>query len=121
MKIRQIQVGNIGRALVRAFTLVETMVAVLVLGTIMVPALYASFTIGFATVRVTREDLRATEMLVQRMETLRICPFEEVRTNTLRNPTSVKETNGGAIYTITFSNAVPASGTLPDSYRTNML
>ncbi len=121
MKIRQTQIGNSTKTSTHAFTLVETMVAIIALGTIMVPALYACFSIGFATMRVSREDLRATEMLVQRMETLRLCPFDDVRTNTVRIPTSVNETYNGTTYTITFNNAVPASGTLPDSYRTNML
>ena len=116
------------RASAAAFTLLEGMVS-LGVGGIALIALYAGFTYGFATIDVTRQDLRATEIIVQRLERVRLCSFNQV-TNTSVNPlTSVEyydppdQTNGagGIAYTVTFNASVPASGTLPDAYRTNML
>jgi type II secretory pathway pseudopilin PulG len=110
------------------FTLVETIVAV-GLGAFMLSALYACFASGWSMQRVTSEDLRATQILVQRLERLRLCSFAQV-TDPKYNPRISPESynpagdatgKGGAVYAITFDASVPASGTLPESYRTNML
>ena len=60
-----------------AFTLTEVMVAVGVLGVLFV-SLYLAFTAGFAMVRVTRENLRATQILVQRSETVRLYTWSQL-------------------------------------------
>src|SRR5262249_46209086 len=61
-------------ASVSAFTLMETMVAVLVAG-ILLPTLYAGFAAGFSLVQMTRENLRATQIMVQRMEAVRLASY----------------------------------------------
>ncbi|HVU99900.1 MAG TPA: prepilin-type N-terminal cleavage/methylation domain-containing protein, partial [Verrucomicrobiae bacterium] len=53
------------------FTLVEVMVSVLVVA-VMTFSLYAAFSYGFTVVQMTREDLRATQILMQRMEGIRL-------------------------------------------------
>ena len=63
-----------------AFTLVEVMVAVFVLTIIMV-ALYGGFSYGFTVVQLSREDLRATQILVQKAEAVRICNWVSLQTN----------------------------------------
>jgi hypothetical protein len=111
-----------------AFTLMETIVAS-ALGTIMFSALYGCVVWGFGTLHAVRENLRATQILVARTEAVRLCPFDQL-TNPTNNPPTFTEyyapgsqTNGGggAVYDGTFSAVVPATGTLPESYRTNML
>ena len=64
-----------------AFTLTEVLVAVGVLGVLFV-SLYLAFLAGFSMVRVTRENLRATQILVQRTETIRLYSWSQ-----LNNPT----------------------------------
>jgi type II secretory pathway pseudopilin PulG len=116
------------RATASAFTLTESVVAVS-LAAIMFTALYACFTWGFANVRTSRENLRATQIMLKRLESIRLCSFTQLL-DTNYNPTTFTDYYdpkdqsagaGGAVYSGTYSASVPASGTLPDSYRTNML
>src|SRR5438309_2049072 len=58
-------------------TLVEVMVAMAVLGFMMV-ALYAGFSSGFAVVRVSRENLRATQIMAEGMEVARLYNWDQV-------------------------------------------
>ena len=57
----------------RAYTLPELLVATFVLG-VFVVSLYAGFGSGFGLLRLVREDARATEIIQQKIETLRLCP-----------------------------------------------
>jgi hypothetical protein len=110
------------------FTLVEAMVA-MVLGTTMFAAIYAGLAWGFAGVQSNRVNLRATQILVKRAEGIRLCPFDQI-TNTTYNPATFTEYfdpkdqstgGGGTVYNGTFSAGVPPVGSIPDSYRNNML
>src|SRR2546428_12992258 len=58
-------------------TLVEVMVSLSVLG-FMVVSLYAGISSGFAVLRVARENLRATQILQERMEVLRLIRWDDV-------------------------------------------
>src|SRR5689334_10343798 len=60
-----------------AYTLAEVLVALSVLG-FMVVSLYAGFSSGFAVLRVARENLRATQILEERMEVIRLIKWEDV-------------------------------------------
>jgi len=59
-------------------TLVEVMVAISVLG-FMIVSLYAGFSSGFAVLRVARENLRATQILAERMEVIRLIKWDDVQ------------------------------------------
>lgn len=59
-------------------TLAEVMVAVGVIGFMLV-SLYAGFSSGFALVRVARENLRATQILAERMEVVRLVRWQDLR------------------------------------------
>ncbi len=83
--------GAARRASESGQTLVEVMVAMAVLGFMMV-ALYAGFSSGFAVVRVSRENLRATQILAEGME---VAPFY-ANGQTNAGP-------GGFLYTVTVS------------------
>ena len=61
----------------RAFTLAEVMVAVGVIGVLFV-SLYLAFSASFSIIRTARENLRATQILVQRAETLRLYTWQEL-------------------------------------------
>lgn len=60
-----------------AFSLVEILVGVSILGVVFV-ALYAGFSSGFAVVQLSRENLRATQILQEKMETIRLYTWEQV-------------------------------------------
>lgn len=94
----------------------------------MLLALYASFGIGYSIMKVTREDLRANQIILQRMEAIRLSSFNELK-DPAKYPTSSTEYysesgkangNGGVAYTVTY-NAASGPTTLPPSYRTNVL
>jgi len=90
-----------------AYMLAEVMVAVAVLA-VMVVSLYLGISTGFSILQRTRENLRATQILVQRMETLRLYTWDQLR-NVESTPTfqtsftdlydpSAGDTGGGMEY-----------------------
>lgn len=120
--------GKNDRTSACGFTLVETLVAVAVSG-FMLTALYACFASGFSIVKVTREDLRATQILLQRMETIRVSDYTKL-TNSAVFPTNTTvyfdEENaasgkGGIPYTVTFNARRLPSPKPQSQFYTNML
>jgi type II secretory pathway pseudopilin PulG len=109
-----------------AYSLVEVVVAVFVLA-IMLIALYGGFSAGFAVVQASRENLRATQILVQKMETVRLLTWRQVLdTNKFLTPTfndwydpfGTNAHSSGVYYQGFIStNALPD---LPASYADNM-
>ena len=85
------------------FTLVETVVAMSIL-TFVVVSLYAAFSFGFACMKVAREDLRADQILVQKLETLREYNwFSLTNGYVLTNSIAVFSSEGGIEYGVTMS------------------
>ena len=62
---------RVSRAADRGFTFAEVLVAV-VLVSIMVVSLNAAFSAGFTLLKLARENLRATQIMLQQMEILRL-------------------------------------------------
>ncbi len=60
-----------------AFTLVELIVAMAVIGVVVV-ALYGGISTGFSSVRLARENLRATQILVEKMEAIRLYDWDQL-------------------------------------------
>src|SRR6186713_1324632 len=81
------------------FTLVETVVATFA-AVSMLTALYVCFAGGFAMLKMTREDLRATQIALERMEAIRVAPYDF-----LKDPTKFAVTN-----TVYFDEAGKSSG-----------
>src|SRR5215467_10802685 len=108
----RIQTNN---SLSSGFTLAETMVAILT-GAIMLAALYSSFAFGYSALRLTQEDLRATQILLQRMEILRLTSFSDIQNGTFTDyydPSAVSDGKAGATYTITVTTNAPTSSDMP--------
>jgi prepilin-type N-terminal cleavage/methylation domain-containing protein len=108
----------------RAFTLVEVVFAVLILGLLMA-SLYGGFSYGFTVIQSSREDLRATQILVRRMEALRLYTWSQVLDTNYLSPVFTERydvlagTSGaGALYAGVVTTTIPAD--LPAAYRTNM-
>lgn len=88
------------------FSLVEVMVGVAVFGLTCV-SLYAGVTFGFNSVQLARENLRATQILVEKMEVIRLYSWDEI-TNSAFIPTTFQATYApGLTYTTTGPNGRP--------------
>jgi Tfp pilus assembly protein PilV len=81
-----------------AYTLVEVLVAVWLL-TVVVVSLFGAFSLGFSTIRISQEDVRASQILLQKLETLRLYDWSQITNGYV--PTSFTadySTNGGVAY-----------------------
>ncbi len=113
----------------RAMTLVETVFAVSLISLVFV-GLYAGLATGFAVTKVVRENLRATQILVQRMETIRLYRWSQllsaspdpvyVPANFIEyyDPSGKSSNSAGTVYTGKITKSIPTN--LPAAYRTNM-
>jgi len=63
----------------KAFTLMEVLVAAAIIGVQFV-TLYLAMTQGFGIVQVARENLRATQILQEKMETIRLYKWDDIIT-----------------------------------------
>ena len=59
------------------YTLVEVLVAVALVA-VMLVTLHAGFASGFSTIQNAREDLRATQIMMQQMEAIRLCSWGQL-------------------------------------------
>ncbi|HWX19835.1 MAG TPA: hypothetical protein VN578_08005 [Candidatus Binatia bacterium] len=108
-----------------AYTIAEVVVAVLVLTTVMI-GIYGGFSYGFSTVQTAREDLRATQILVQKTEAVRVCNWSDLWSNCPINfkerydPIGVASNAGGVTYYGTLALCTPTN--IPDTaaYKTNV-
>ena len=106
-----------------AFSLIEALVAVALVG-VMFVSMYAGISNGYAFARVTRENLRATQILQEKMETVRLYTWDQLNTAGFV-PTNFFEgfyvgsgTNDGGL---TYTGRVSiASAPLTEGYGTNM-
>jgi hypothetical protein len=104
-----------------AYSLVEVMAAVGVVGTVFA-AVFSGFTFGFSELGTIRENLRATQVMQEKMETIRLYSWDQINTPQFipiqfvanLNPTNRTET---AFYsgTLLITNAP-----LSESYSTNL-
>ncbi len=103
------------------------MVAVLVVG-IVVVSLFAGVSSGFALVKLAREDLRATQIMLQRMEAVRLYTWSQITnaayfsTNTVAayyDPEGQAVGSGGVVYTVStaLSTDTPAATYSPNMRR----
>ncbi len=76
MKIR-ISNGSWQRRAIAAFSMVEVTVGMGVVGTL-VGALLSGFTSGLFTMQMARENLRATQIMLERMETIRLYSWDQI-------------------------------------------
>ena len=111
----------------RAFSLIETLVGSSVIGIVSV-SLFAGFTSGLSVTQLTRENLRATQIMLQRMEIIRLYTWSQVR-DPIYNTTTFTENydplgqstgSGGIVYTgtVTVTQSPPLNP--PSAYTNNM-
>src|ERR1035437_11122425 len=63
----------------KGITLVDVIMAVALLG-VMAGGIFGSFRYGFFTLQLLRENLRATQILLEKVETLRLYSWDQVNT-----------------------------------------
>src|SRR6185312_9071786 len=61
----------------QAWSLAEVMVSVVIMAVVFV-SLFVAFGYGFTVIRSTREDLRATQILTQKIEGIRLCTWAQL-------------------------------------------
>ncbi len=85
----------------------------------MLVALYAAFSFGFGTIKLSQEDLRADQIMVQKLETLRLYDWSKITNGYL--PTNFYasfSTNGGIGYHVTIAvDRVPMNESYSNSLR----
>lgn len=100
----------------------EVMVAMFLLA-LLITAVYGAISNGISTMRMARENLRATQILLERMETIRLYHWAQLKpgfvaTNFVANyDVNSKSTNSGILYYGSVSIAPANAGT---SYSDNM-
>jgi len=105
-----------------AFTLMEVVVAVLVLMTISA-AFYLGLSSCFSVVKASREEVRATQIMTQKLEGVRLCTWSELTNFSFKEPYDPLGTtnNSSGVYYFGTLTKGPAT-TIPNtvSYLNNM-
>lgn len=121
----QVATSRSGDRALQAYSLIEVLISVVILA-VMILALYSAFIFGFASIKTNREDLRATQMLDQRLEAVRLCTWAQLSNypatfTDYYDPTGVSSNRGGAIYYGTISTTGVATN-IPDtaSYKSQV-
>ncbi len=82
------------------YTLMEVVVSVLVVATL-ATGFYGGLTSGFMMTESTREDLRATQIMTQKLEALRLCTWSELSSFSFQesyDPTAGTNQGTGTFY-----------------------
>ena len=119
IKLRSLSVLGVSTA---GFGLLDVLIGMAISG-VMFVALYAGLAAGFQTIKIARENSRATQIMVEKMETIRLYNWDQI-TNNGYIPTNFTEryypmntTNAGIIYT---GKVTIANSGLPTTYGTQM-
>jgi prepilin-type N-terminal cleavage/methylation domain-containing protein len=102
MNCRFQQQGSRARRRNAAFTLVEVMIGVGILGIMMV-SFYGGFAFAFAEIRVARENVRATQILEERMEVVRLLNWDQL----VNMPGYIPSTFNAPFYSENITNPPP--------------
>ncbi len=69
-----------------AFSITEVLVAISIVGVLFL-SLYGGITSGFAVVNLARENLRANQIVLEKMETIRLYTWDQINSNGFIAPT----------------------------------
>src|SRR5258708_3050863 len=69
-----------------AFALPEALFGMVIVGVVFA-ALYSGMTYGFEMVKLSRENLRAAQILQEKFETIRLCNWDQINSNNFISPT----------------------------------
>lgn len=119
------KIGNqIGKASRAGFTLAEVIVAVAIMAIMMV-AFFAGLSFGFARIKSAREDLRATQILTQKMEAIRLCKWSQLTNLPTAfqdnyNPLGLSNNTAGITYYGTINVGVATNLDSAITYKSDM-
>ena len=101
------------------YALVEVLIASGLLA-FLVFSLYTAFSFGFATIKVTQESIRADQILVQKMETLRMYDWSKVNSSYI--PTTFTATySSGSKPGVTYDGTISvAAAPVTESYSNTL-
>jgi hypothetical protein len=107
------------------FTITETLIAGALVSVIAV-TLFGAFSFGFTVLQISRDDLRATQIMMQKMEAIRLFTWSQVlNPNYLKpsfveyyDPAGVGSGSQGSTYRGFVTATVPTN--VPAAYQTNM-
>lgn len=105
-----------------AFSLSEILVA-LAIGSVVFVSLYSGLSTGFAIVQLARENLRATQILQEKMETIRLYTWDQISTagfiptNFIDVFYSSTQYSGGLTYT---GSVTIAAAPISESYSSDL-
>src|SRR5260221_4414795 len=104
-----------------AFTLMEVVVAVLVLTTIST-AFYLGLSTCFSVIKTSREDIRATQIMMQKLEAVRLCTWSELTNLSFREPYDPTGTSSNSAGIFFYGTVTKGAVALPStaSYSNNM-
>src|SRR5688500_20096986 len=86
MKIKAALLKRIRQKLA-GFSIIEATIGMGIVGTT-VAALFSGFTSGFFTMQMARENLRATQIMLEKMETIRLYSWDQVTSPNAIIPTN---------------------------------
>jgi prepilin-type N-terminal cleavage/methylation domain-containing protein len=87
-----------------AFSLVEVIVCTAIMAVVFV-SLYGGISSGFAVVNLARENLRANQIIVEKMETIRLYNWDQINSNGFLPPTFSAPFFPGVITNLVATNA----------------
>jgi type II secretory pathway pseudopilin PulG len=103
-----------------AFTLLEGIICVAVMGIVFV-ALYAGMATGFASIRTSEENLRATQIMTEKFEAMRLYNWEQVNTDGfIPNTFTARYAPNAANQGITYDGTIRLSLAGPEPYTIDM-
>ena len=98
-----------------AFALMEVMIASLILAVLIV-SLYGAFSFGFSVLKVNREHTSADQILLSRLETLRMYPWNSLTNGYIPNSFTVVDQGVTYSGSLTLTNA-PITETYSNTLR----
>jgi prepilin-type N-terminal cleavage/methylation domain len=98
----------------QGFSLVESMVGFLILG-ITVAALCGGFSFGFNSIKLSQEEVRADQILVQKMETLRVYQFTNLLNGSFPTNFPAWYSTSNAVHGVAYNGTISISPFVPTS------
>jgi hypothetical protein len=87
--------------------------------TLVVVGLFGAFSFGFSTIKISQEDERASQILLQKLETLRVYDWSKITNSSFPTNFTVNySTNGGVAYDVTVAvDPVPMAESYSNTLR----
>jgi len=100
------------KARIGAFTLVEVMLSAGILA-FSVVTLYGAFSFGFSNIKLSQEEVRADQILIQKLETLRVYNWSSITNNYLPAHFAGSYSTGGTDHGVTYDGSLSVTPFVP--------